>query len=153
MMNVRPVQLEDVSSAVALVRDVLTEFGLEFGTGSEKDAQLAGLPASYRDFGGEFFVAIDAGNIIGTAGIFPLEPGVFELRKMYLHPSARGLGAGQELFDACLDFCRGQNAKSIVLDTRDDMRAAIAFYERRGFVRDDTQIRGARCSRGYRLDL
>jgi hypothetical protein len=41
----------------------------------------------------------------------------------------------------------------VVLDTTHSMSAAIAFYERNGFVRDDAQIRGARCSRGYRLDL
>jgi hypothetical protein len=34
-----------------------------------------------------------------------------------------------------------------------DMTHAIAFYEKRGFVRDDGQLRGARCERGYRLDL
>jgi hypothetical protein len=33
------------------------------------------------------------------------------------------------------------------------MVRAISFYEAHGFVRDDTEIRGARCSRGYRLDL
>lgn len=37
----------------------------------------------------------------------------------------------------------------MVLDTTEAMGAAIAFYERHGFVRDDTQIRGARCTRGY----
>jgi hypothetical protein len=41
----------------------------------------------------------------------------------------------------------------MVLDTAEQMRAAIAFYEARGFVRDDSWIRGARCTRGYRLDL
>lgn len=153
MLTLRPIELADVPSAMALVRDVLAEFGLAFGTGSETDAQLAGLPASYRDAGGEFFVLIDENRVIGIAGVFPLEPGIFELRKMYLLPLARGLHAGQKLFDACLGFCRRHDAKSIVLDTRDDMKAAIAFYERRGFVRDDTQMRGARCTRGYRLEL
>jgi hypothetical protein len=33
------------------------------------------------------------------------------------------------------------------------MTAAIAFYERNGFVRDDAQRRASRCSRGYRLEL
>jgi hypothetical protein len=33
------------------------------------------------------------------------------------------------------------------------MKRAIAFYERNGFVRDDMQIHGPRCSRGYTLDV
>jgi ribosomal protein S18 acetylase RimI-like enzyme len=37
----------------------------------------------------------------------------------------------------------------MVLDTTEAMGAAIEFYERHGFVRDDAQIRGARATRGY----
>jgi hypothetical protein len=48
---------------------------------------------------------------------------------------------------------RSQGGTRIVLDTVESMSRAIAFYESHGFARDDTQIRGARCSRGYALDL
>jgi hypothetical protein len=37
----------------------------------------------------------------------------------------------------------------MVLDTVEQMKGAIGFYEANGFARDDTQIRGARCTRGY----
>ena len=40
-----------------------------------------------------------------------------------------------------------------MLDTTDAMARAIAFYEAHGFVRDDAEIRGARCTRGYVLTL
>jgi hypothetical protein len=33
------------------------------------------------------------------------------------------------------------------------MTQAIAFYEHSGFVRDDTQRRSSRCTRGYALAL
>jgi GNAT superfamily N-acetyltransferase len=79
--------------------------------------------------------------------------GVFELRKMYLSPAARGRGVGTQLLEACLQHCRARGARQVVLDTTEKMTAAIAFYERHGFQRDDGQIRGTRCSRGYRLDL
>jgi putative acetyltransferase len=150
----RPVTPPDVGGVIELVRDSLAEFGLEFGVGSDTDEQLRDLPASYAERGGAFVVAVDeSGSVIGTAGVFPVATAVYELRKMYLRPAARGLGIGARLFDACLAFCQKQAARAIVLDTLHNMTAAIGFYERRGFVRDDTQIRGARCSRGYRLDL
>jgi GNAT superfamily N-acetyltransferase len=153
-VTIRPVEARDVTAAVELVRATLAEFGMVFGVGSETDEQVRGLPASYTAPGGGFWVAVDeAGALIGTAGVFPLEPGVFELRKMYLHRAARGRGVGAQLFSACLAFCRERGARALVLDTVNDMTSAIAFYERRGFVRDDAQIRGARCTRGYRLDL
>jgi putative acetyltransferase len=153
---VRPVEHTDVTAVVELVRDVLTEFNITFGQGSETDAQLEGLPRSYADRQGAFFVAELGGQLIGTAGVFPLgeaHTGVFELRKMYLRPAARGAGAGQQLFNQCLKFVRSHQARQLVLDTTEQMTAAIAFYERNGFVRDDTQQRASRCSRGYRLDL
>ena len=50
-------------------------------------------------------------------------------------------------------FARAAGAQKLVLDTTEQMKAAIAFYEREGFVRDDAEVRGARCSRGYVLAL
>lgn len=150
---VRPVESTDVTAVVDLVRDVLTEFKITFGQGSQSDAQLFDLPRSYLDHHGAFFVAENDGALIGTAGVFPLSEGVYELRKMYLRPAARGIGAGQQLFERCVAFARSQHARQLVLDTTEQMTAAIRFYERNGFVRDDTQQRASRCSRGYRLDL
>ena len=46
-------------------------------------------------------------------------------------------------------WCRAQAGRNLVLDTTHQMTAAIAFYESHGFVRDDAQIRGSRCHRGY----
>jgi putative acetyltransferase len=152
-MELRPITAVDVPQAVELVRRTLAEFGLTFGEGSATDRQLHGLPGSYRDEGGEFFVAVEEGRVLGTAGVARLGPSLYEVRKMYLEPEARGRGLGQQLLDACLAFCRAAGAKTVVLDTKHEMTRAIAFYERNGFVRDDAQIRGARCSRGYRLDL
>ena len=150
---IRAAETRDVDAAVEIVRDALAEHGMTFGVGSGTDEQLRALPASYTDRGGAFFVADDGGRVIGTAGVYPLEPNVFELRKMYLRKDARGRGVGAALFDACLAYCRARGARTVVLDTHDSMATAIAFYERRGFVRDDAQLRGPRCTRGYRLDL
>lgn len=150
---IRPVESGDVAAVIELVRTTLAEFGIVFGEGAETDAQLERLPASYTAGGGAFFVAVDEAQVIGTAGIALVEPGLFELRKMYLRPEARGRGVGQLLFDACLAHARAHGGRRIVLDTTEKMTTAIAFYERNGFVRDDTQRRAPRCSRGYRRDL
>jgi GNAT superfamily N-acetyltransferase len=150
----REVSAADLPWVIDLVRDVLGEFGLRFGEGSETDDEVTRLPGSYFDHGGGFWVAVDgAGVIIGTCGVFLLTESEYELRKMYLRPAARGTGAGQLQMDTCVAFVRSRGAKRLVLDTTHDMRRAIAFYERNGFVRDDAQIRGARCSRGYAREL
>lgn len=147
MIEIREVQADDVPDVLVLVAEVLAEHGLEFGKGSPTDEQLRHLPASYE--GGAFWVARHNATLIGTCGVFPVEPGTIELRKMYLRPSARGLGAGKRLLDVAVTWTREHGGTRIVLDTVESMARAIAFYEANGFVRDDTQIRGARCTRGY----
>jgi GNAT superfamily N-acetyltransferase len=81
--------------------------------------------------------------------VFPLGEATYELRKMYLSPAARGRGVGVRLLDEAVAFARAEGGQRMVLDTVEAMTRAIAFYEAHGFVRDDAQIRGARCSRGY----
>jgi putative acetyltransferase len=139
---------------VELIREVLAEFGLVFGEGSDTDAQLLRLPDSYEAHGGRFWVAaLDQGTLVGTCGVFPINAGAYELRKMYVLPRARGLGLGRRLLEVAIDFAVDRGAVRLVLDTTEQMTQARVFYEANGFVRDDGQVRGSRCSRGYRLDL
>lgn len=152
-ITIDEVAAEDVPEVIALITRVLAEHDLVFGDGSATDLQLSGLPGAYREVGGRFWVARDAAGILGTAGLYPLCDTQAELRKMYLDARARGLGVGKRLLDAVVDFARETHVREIVLDTTEQMGRAIAFYERHGFIRDDAQIRGARCSRGYRLTL
>lgn len=148
-IEVRFVTADDVPDVIRVVTDVLAEFGLSFGEGSATDAELHALPASYVDHGGAFWIARRGGELLGTCGVFPVRPGIFELRKMYLVPAARGLGIGKRLLDVALELARARGATHMVLDTIHEMTRAIAFYEAHGFVRDDAQIRRSRCSRGY----
>ena len=153
-VEVREIVAADVPEAVALVGAVLAEYGLRFGDGSATDAELERLPASYAARGGRFWVVRDArGALVGTAGVMPLSGDEVELRKMYLSPAARGLGLGRLLLERSVAFARSLGARRMVLDTIAEMTAAIALYERAGFVRDDAQKRASRCTRGYRLDL
>jgi putative acetyltransferase len=147
---IRPVTARDVPEVIELVAATLAEFGLEFGKGSQTDEELHQLPASYAERGGELWIArAESGELLGTAGMYPLSPTMFELRKMYLRPASRGLGLGKQLLDTCVAWTTSRGGTHIVLDTMEKMTRAIAFYEAHGFVRDDTHIRGSRCSRGY----
>jgi putative acetyltransferase len=154
MIDVRLVTADDVPDVIAHVTASLAEFGLEFGKGSVTDGELAALPASYAARGGAFWVARAAtGDLLGTCGVFPLAPPIYELRKMYLAPSARGLGLGKRLLDVATAWALAAGATMLVCDTVEAMTRAIAFYEAHGFVRDDRYIHGARCSRGYAKQL
>ncbi|MBK7397587.1 MAG: GNAT family N-acetyltransferase [Myxococcales bacterium] len=146
---VREVVAGDVPAVVALVTRVLAEFGLVFGVGAATDDQLHALPGSYREAGGRFWVAVEGDQLLGTCGVFPVADGDLELRKMYLDGAARGRGVGKLLLDEAVSFARSVGARRLVLDTVDEMKQAIRFYEANGFARDDAQLRGSRCTRGY----
>lgn len=152
-IQIRPVEPSDVAPVIALVTRVLAEFGLVFGKGAKTDDELRDLPGSYASHGGAFWVATRGDTLLGTCGVFPVAPDTFELRKMYLDPAARGQRLGERLLDLAVAWARAQGGKRMVLDTVDEMTRAIAFYERHGFVRDDAEIRGARCTRGYVLEI
>jgi putative acetyltransferase len=153
-VTIRAALAGDVAEVVELVRVVLAEFGLRFGEGSATDEQLLALPDSYVANGGAFWVARAAdARLLGTCGVFPVADATFELRKMYLLRDARGGGLGRRLLAHAIDFARAHEARFLVLDTVEEMGAAITFYERVGFRRDDGQIRGSRCTRGYVREL
>jgi putative acetyltransferase len=153
--TIRSVEPRDVPAIILHIRTVLREFGLEFGVGADSDDELFALPDSYSATGGAFWVVRRSSDdaLLGTAGVMPVGIDACELRKMYLRPEARGSGLGGALLRLAIDHARARNARWLVLDTVDQMEQAIAFYERHGFVRDDAQMRAARCTRGYSLDL
>ncbi|WP_128378775.1 bifunctional helix-turn-helix transcriptional regulator/GNAT family N-acetyltransferase [Streptomyces cavernae] len=61
-------------------------------------------------------------------------PGAARLRLLLVEPEARGLGIGDRLVEACVDFARGAGYREMVLWTNDCLVAARKIYQRHGFV-------------------
>lgn len=57
-----------------------------------------------------------------------------ECKRLYLRPEARGKGLADALLDAQEAFARSQGLHWIYLDTYDDLKAAIALYQKRGYL-------------------
>ncbi len=62
-------------------------------------------------------------------------PRAGECKRLYVRPSARGMRVADKLMDALEAFARDEGLEWIYLDTYDDLKAAIALYERRGYER------------------
>jgi GNAT superfamily N-acetyltransferase len=62
-------------------------------------------------------------------------PRASECKRLYVKPAMRGNHIAEKLLDAQEDFARNSGVEWIYLDSYDDLKAAIALYERRGYER------------------
>jgi ribosomal protein S18 acetylase RimI-like enzyme len=83
---------------------------------------------------GQHLVAMLDGRPVGIASGVPTDDaGVAELISMWVHPTARGKGVGDELIRAVERWARATGAAVLRLTVMDGNAAAAALYERNGF--------------------
>jgi GNAT superfamily N-acetyltransferase len=82
---------------------------------------------------GGFFVAYQDGNPIGCGAVRRIELYVAEIKRMYVAPSARGLGVGRQILDKLEAEARQLGARRLVLETGPRQPEAIALYAHAGF--------------------
>ena len=94
-------------------------------------------------------------GVVGTCALIKKGENNFELTKMGVLESARGLKIGEQLLKFVIDFVR-KNGFECFLLTNSDCEAAIHLYEKNGFSHDREimEIYGAsynRCNVAMRL--
>lgn len=103
------------------------------------------------DAGGKIlFVEAEGLGVVGTCALKPTGGGGYELTKMGVLESARGLGAGAFLLAATIARAQRIGADPLYLLTNHTCEAAIHLYEKLGFRHDagimaDYGARYARC--------
>ena len=89
------------------------------------------------DRGGEIlFVEGGRLGIVGTCALMPVDGTTFELTKMGVRASARGLKAGEFLLNRVLERARQMPIGELFLLTNKKCAAAVHLYEKAGFVHD-----------------
>jgi GNAT superfamily N-acetyltransferase len=98
------------------------------------DHDIAHWQEEYDGRTGVLLVVADAaGEVVGTAAVRLLEPGLGELKRMWLRPSRQGRGLGRRLMHACLDEARRLGCRALRLDTQAKLEAAVHLYRAYGF--------------------
>ncbi|WP_225207334.1 bifunctional helix-turn-helix transcriptional regulator/GNAT family N-acetyltransferase [Novosphingobium huizhouense] len=104
------------------------------------------------------FVAAPGLGVVGTCALQQTGKGKFELTKMGVRESARGLKAGEFLLAAMIERARAMGAELLYLLTNRRCEAAVHLYEKLGFVHDaqimaDYGARYERCNVAMRYPL
>lgn len=84
--------------------------------------------------GGEIFVAMLDGEVVGTCAAVPETERSFELVKLAVAPKAQGRGIGRQLVRRVIDFARERRARRLVLWSASKLGPAVRIYEALGFV-------------------
>ena len=133
---IREIQVQDDVKIAKAIRAVLIEYGApKVGTAYE-DAALDCMTKTYSKPKMRYFVVEKDGNILGGAGIAPLESydgNVCELQKMYFMSEARGKGLGSLMMKTCLDFAKSEGFEQCYLETLPYMTEARKLYHKVGF--------------------
>lgn len=116
-------------------KDISVAWLEEFDLLEPIDLEMLNNP--HRDIlepGGQIFFALEGDAVLGTCGMQPVEPGVYEVIKLGVRPEYRGRGAGKLLLEACLDWARAQKARRVVLYSNSRLQSALRLYRRCGFT-------------------
>lgn len=132
---IRPYATGDRDGVFALIVPIQQqEFGIAIGAGDQPD--LAEIPSFYQSGHGGFWVAEQAGDIVGTIGLKDIGGRQGALRKMFVATHARGRehGVAAGLLRSLVAHAKDQNMEDLFLGTTEAFLAAHRFYEKNGFV-------------------
>lgn len=123
----------DLPAIRALIADYVASLGLDLSF-QDVDKELAALPGAYAPPGGALLLAQSGGVPVGMGAMRPLPDGTVEMKRMYLRPAARGLGAGRAIATGLIAAARAAGYRVMRLDTQRDFDAAVALYRSLGFA-------------------
>jgi len=100
----------------------------------EIDRRMLGDPETYvLQPGGAIFFAQRGDQIIGTCALLHESTGTYELSKMSVDESFRGLGAGRRLLNAAIDEYHRRDGQVLFLESSSILTTALRMYEQAGF--------------------
>ncbi|MCP4553501.1 MAG: GNAT family N-acetyltransferase [Bacteroidetes bacterium] len=109
------------------------EFGIQIELRDQPD--LLNIPNFYQKENGNFWIALNESEVVGTISLLDIGNGQGALRKMFVKKEFRGKQnkVAENLLDVLLKWCKLKNMNEIFLGTTPKFLAAHRFYEKNGF--------------------
>lgn len=158
-VRIRHIEPSDSATVARIIKTVMPEFGADGPGFAIHDAEVDNMFFSYQAPRSCYFVCEVNGQIVGGAGIAPLQGGdgnICELKKMYFLNSSRGKGFGRQLLKTCIRKAAEQGYDKVYLETFHTMTSAIRLYEANGFQKIPQSLGNTGhfgCDNFYLLDL
>lgn len=121
---------------VKLIIDIQqNEFGLAISVEDQPD--LTGIYSYYIGSGGNFWVCVLDGMVVGTVALVNIGDNDFALRKMFVKRKFRGseLNIGGRLLKNAEVWAQSRGAVGLYLGTTEKFLAAHKFYMKNGYSR------------------
>ena len=134
-MRIVPFDGHDSDAIVELITTIqIAEFGVATSAGQQPD--LRRIPEYYQQGAGNFWLAFEDGELVGTVALKDVGGDICALRKMFVKQAFRGRerGVAATLMRTLLDHARERGVREIYLGTVDVYHAAHRFYEKSGFT-------------------
>ncbi|MDX2381994.1 MAG: helix-turn-helix domain-containing GNAT family N-acetyltransferase [Acidimicrobiia bacterium] len=105
-----------------------------FDGGFDPGDALSADPEHFDPPAGEFVVGRSGEVVIGCGGLLTLEPGIGEIKRMWIDPAWRGLGLARRLLGDLERRSSGMGHRVVRLDTNAVLVEAITMYESAGYL-------------------
>lgn len=139
-INIRPFEDQDADS----VRELFVTVNRLLSPPNMREAfeayiarslveEMDRISAYYDERGGAFWVACRYSDIVGMFGLEPFDDRSFELRRMYVSPTARRLGIASAMLRFAEKECLRMEIRRMELSTSELQPAAVELYRRAGY--------------------
>ena len=107
----------------------------KIGLSLEEQPDLKDIHRFYQQNGGEFWVAVSDGEVVGTIGLMLKENNCASMKKFFVRSDLRSQKVGLALYKKLLSYAEKAGVEHIILDTPSAAKASHRFYEKAGFRR------------------
>jgi GNAT superfamily N-acetyltransferase len=116
------------------IGEYFAELDRRFDTGFDPTRSIPADEDSLRPPAGLLLVATRRGEPIGCGALKFHDDAPFELKRMWVADSARGLGLGRRILRELEEYAARYGARAVRLETNKSLVEAISLYRSTGYV-------------------